>query len=41
MDAIENLISRNSPRELTAPRPSNQEMEEVYKAAIRPPDHPW
>ena len=41
MDAIENLISRNSPRELTAPMPSNHEMDEVYKAALRAPDHAW
>ena len=41
MDAIENLLSRNSPRELIAPVPSNQEMDEVYKAALRAPDHAW
>ena len=41
MDAIQNLISRNSPRELTTPMPSKEEMDEVYQAALRAPDHAW
>jgi nitroreductase len=41
MDAIENLLSRNSPRELTTPIPSKADMSEVYQAALRAPDHAW
>ena len=41
MDAIENLLSRNSPRELTTPIPSKEDMSEIYQAALRAPDHAW
>ena len=41
MDAIRNLISRNSPRELTTPMLSKEKMDEVYQAALRAPDHAW
>ncbi len=41
MEAIQNLTSRNSPRELTTPMPSKEEMSEVYEAALRAPDHAW
>ena len=41
MDAITNLISRNSPRELTTPMPSKEQMNKVYQAALRAPDHAW
>ena len=41
MDAIENLISRNSISKLIEPYPTNDEMELVYKAALRAPDHAW
>ena len=41
MDAITNLISRNSPRELTTPMPSKNQMDKVYQAALRAPDHAW
>ena len=41
MDAITNLLTRNSPRELTAPIPSKDEMHEIYQAALRAPDHAW
>ena len=41
MDAITNLISRNSPRELTTPIPSKNQMDTVYQAALRAPDHAW
>ncbi len=36
-----NLLSRNSPRELTTPIPSKDEMHEIYQAALRAPDHAW
>ena len=41
MDALENIILRNSPRVLTAPFPSKEQMDLVYKAAFRAPDHAW
>ena len=41
MDAIENLLSRNSVSKLIEPYPTNDEMELVYKAALRAPDHAW
>ena len=41
MDAIENLLSRNSPRELTTPIPSKEDMSDIYQAALRAPDHAW
>ena len=36
-----NLLTRNSPRELTTPFPSKDEMHEIYEAALRAPDHAW
>ena len=36
-----NLLTRNSPRELTTPIPSKDEMCEIYQAALRAPDHAW
>jgi nitroreductase len=41
MDAIKNLLSRNSPRELGKPIPSKEQMDTVYTAALRAPDHAW
>jgi nitroreductase len=41
MDAMTNLLTRNSPRELTTPIPSKDEMHEIYQAALRAPDHAW
>lgn len=41
MDAINNITSRNSARELIEPHPSAQEMETVFEAALRAPDHAW
>ena len=40
-DALQNILLRNSPRELTEPIPTSEEMEQVYKAALRAPDHAW
>ncbi|MDG1202233.1 MAG: nitroreductase family protein [SAR86 cluster bacterium] len=41
MDAIKNITTRSSARELIDPHPSSQEMETVFKAALRAPDHAW
>ena len=34
-EGLKNILSRNSPRELSEPIPSSEEMELVYKAALR------
>ena len=41
MDALDNILKRVSARELADPHPTNSEMEKVYKAALRAPDHAW
>ena len=41
MDALENILNRVSARELAEPHPTESEMEKVYKAALRAPDHAW
>ncbi len=45
MDAIDALLSRNSSPKLCAPAPSSEELETVFQAALRAPDHarlkPW
>ena len=41
MDAIKNITERNSARELIEPHPSSDEMQIVFKAALRAPDHAW
>ena len=41
MDALDNILHRNSARILKNPAPSNDEMKIVYKAALRAPDHAW
>ncbi len=41
MDALDNILLRNSARSLTLPHPTEEEMETVYKAALRAPDHAW
>ena len=41
MDALTNLLTRNSPRELTTPIPTRDDMHEIYQAALRAPDHAW
>ena len=35
------LQNRTSHRNLTEPHPTSDEMEEVYKTALRSPDHAW
>ena len=41
MDALDNILNRVSARSLTSPHPSKDEMDIVYKAALRAPDHAW
>jgi nitroreductase len=40
-DALKNILERNSHRSLVEPIPGGEEMELVYKAALRAPDHAW
>jgi len=35
------IQNRNSHRVLTEPHPSETEMQDIYKAALRAPDHAW
>ena len=41
MQAIENILSRNSISKLGSPHPNSEEMDLIYKAALRAPDHAW
>ena len=41
MDAIKNLLTRNASSKLTMPMPSSEQMQIVYQAALRSPDHAW
>ena len=41
MDAIKNITTRNSARELVEPHPTSKEMETVFESALRAPDHAW
>ncbi|MDB4856624.1 nitroreductase [Gammaproteobacteria bacterium] len=41
MDALDNILNRVSARSLISPHPSKDEMDIVYKAALRAPDHAW
>ena len=41
MKALDNIMNRVSARSITEPHPTKQEMEKVYKAALRAPDHAW
>ncbi len=41
MEAIEKILSRNSISKLGAPHPNSEEMDLVYRAAFRAPDHAW
>ena len=40
-EALKNILERNSHRNLVEPIPSKDEMEEVFQAALRAPDHAW
>ena len=41
METLKAIQTRNSVAHLTEPAPSSEEMEEVYKCALRAPDHAW
>ena len=41
MDALNNILNRVSARSLDQPHPTESEMKQVYKAALRAPDHAW
>ena len=41
MDALDNILNRVSARNLTQPHPNSSEMDLVYRAALRAPDHAW
>ena len=41
MNALENIILRNSARVLSLPIPSEEQMKKIYLAALRAPDHAW
>ena len=38
-EALKNILERNSHRNLVEPIPSKDEMEKVFQAALRAPDH--
>ena len=40
-DALRNILERNSHRNLIEPAPSPEELNLVFKAALRAPDHAW
>ena len=41
MKEIDNILTRNSPLQLCEPYPSDKQMDIIYKAALRAPDHAW
>jgi nitroreductase len=41
MDAIDNILKRVSARKLIEPHPTQDEMDKVFKGALRAPDHAW
>jgi len=41
MDALQNILNRVSARALIEPHPTESEMNKVFKAALRAPDHAW
>ncbi len=41
METMKTLLSRRSISKLGSPHPSKEEMNEVYQAALRAPDHSW
>lgn len=40
-DALNNILNRNSHRSLVEPTPTREEMDLVFQAALRAPDHAW
>ena len=41
METLKTIQNRNSVAHLTEPAPTTEEMEQVYKGALRAPDHAW
>ena len=41
MDALDNILNRVSARELIEPHPTQDEMDKVFRGALRAPDHAW
>ena len=41
MKTLKKIQQRNSARILIDPKPSDDELNEIYKAALRAPDHAW
>ena len=41
MEAIKKILTKNSISKLGVPHPTSEEMDLVYKAALRAPDHAW
>ena len=41
METMKTLLSRRSISKLTSPHPSKDEMDDIYQAALRAPDHSW
>ena len=41
MNALDNILNRVSARSLTKPHPTKEEMDIVFKGALRAPDHAW
>lgn len=41
MNALDNILNRVSARTLTEPHPTQDEMDKVFRAALRAPDHAW
>ena len=41
METLKAIQNRNSVAHLTEPAPTTEEMEQVYKGALRAPDHAW
>ena len=41
METMQALLSRRSISKLVSPGPTNEDMEDVYQAALRAPDHSW
>ena len=41
MNALDNILSRVSARSLTKPHPTKDEMDKVFRGALRAPDHAW
>ena len=41
MNALDNILNRVSARTLTKPHPTKDEMNKVFRGALRAPDHAW